>query len=132
METFEKFETVYWIAGEDRKFDVLEGKIVDILYNGEMIIECDGVIYPNILSCCCFKHNDYGRKTALDLAKYVLDVRIKDYRAEIVALERVIAETIGDSLDDQYEKLKRVAIKDRLEGQLNALLKLRDENNVKL
>lgn len=132
METFEKFETVYWIAGEDRKFDVLEGKIVDILYNGEMIIECDSVIYPNILSCCCFKHNDYGRETALDYAKYLLDVRIEDYHAKIASLERVIAGITGDSLDDQYDKLKRVAIKDRLEGQLNALLKLCDENNVKL
>jgi hypothetical protein len=97
-----------------------------------MIIECDGVIYPNILSCCCFKHNDYGRETALDYAKYLLDVRIEDYHAKIASLERVIAGITGDSEDDQYAKLKRVAIKDRLEGQLNALLKLCDENNVKL
>lgn len=127
METFEKFETIYWIAGEDRKFDVLEGKIVDILYNGEMIIECDSVIYLNVLSACCFKHNDDGRKMALDYAKYLLDVQIEDYHAKIAALERVIAGITGDSIDDQYEKLKRVALKDRFEGQLNALLKLCDE-----
>ena len=127
METFEKFETIYWIAGEDRKFEVLEGKIVDVLLNGEMTIECDSVIYLNVSSERCFKHNDYYRKTALDYAKYLLDVHIEDYHAKIAALERVISEMTGDSVDDQYAKLKRVAIKDRLEGQLNALLKLCNE-----
>ena len=124
MITFEKFETIYWIAGEDRAFEVLEGKIVDILQNGEFIIECGHNIYQNVLSFCCFKHNDYSKKHADDWSKYLLDVAIEDYQAKIKALGRVISEITGDDEDSQYEKLKRVAIKDRLEGKLNALLKL--------
>lgn len=129
MINFEKFETVYWIAGEDRKFEVLEAKIVDILQNDEVIIEYDHVIYLYVPGARCFKHNDYGREMALDCAKYLLETKIEDYHAKIKALERAISEITGDDEDSQYKKLKRVAIKDRLEGQLKALC---DASNNKL
>ena len=115
MITFEKFETVYWVAGEDRNFEVLEGKIVDILYNGEIVIECDRNIYLNVLSFCCFKHDEDGKKQACEWAKHFINAKMQEYHLKISELAQVISEITGDDEDSQYKKLKRVAIKDRLE-----------------
>ena len=117
---FEQGEMIYWISNEDRNFEVLEAKFLHNVF-GDLIIECEGQQITT-LSFCCFKHDEVGRKDAIEWAKHFLNAKIQEYHLKISELEQGISEITGDSEDDQYEKLKRIAIKDRLEGQLKSLL----------
>lgn len=128
MAIFERGELIYWIANEDSFFEVREAKVLNYLPNGEYIIDCDGEIISSVLSFCMFKHDNYGRKSAYKWAWHFINSEIQKHKLAISELCSEITEIVGDSEDDQYKKLKLVALKDRLEGKLVVLGEMLSQN----